>query len=171
MAERHDTTDLSSNRYGYGASAGARIGAGIAAGILAAMLMLGFMAGYSTMIGEGLAMPLKAIGALVYGVEALIVGPNALVIGALIQFGFSIVLGIIFALCVSRRTSLAATVLVGIIVGLAIWLVTDIFVLPATDPTMSARVALMPLGYFIANLLLGFGLGMTPAFLRAFSRT
>ena len=35
---------------------------------------------------------------------------------------------------------------------------------------MAARVALMPWAYFIAHLLYGVGLAMTPAFIRTFSK-
>jgi hypothetical protein len=38
------------------------------------------------------------------------------------------------------------------------------------NPTMAARIALMPLAYFIAHLLYGIGLGLTPIFVRVFSR-
>jgi hypothetical protein len=37
------------------------------------------------------------------------------------------------------------------------------------NPTMAARIALMPLAYFIAHLLYGIGLGLTPVFVRTFS--
>jgi uncharacterized membrane protein YagU involved in acid resistance len=173
MAARNDTAGLTAegyDYYGYRTRAGARIGAGVAAGILAAILMLAGMIGFSSMMGEGITMPLKAIGAMVYGVEALVVGPSAVAIGALIQFGFAIVLGLIFALTVSRRTHLAAALFAGVVFGIVVWIITDVFVLPMADPIMSARFALMPLGYFIANILLGLGLAMTPAFMRAFSR-
>jgi hypothetical protein len=35
---------------------------------------------------------------------------------------------------------------------------------------MAARIALMPLAYFIAHLVYGIGLGLTPVFVRTFSR-
>src|ERR1700680_656343 len=87
---------------------GRRLVAGIFDGILSAILMMGFMMAYSNAIGEGLTMPLKALGGLVYGVEALVAGSMAMLAGAGIQLGFSIVLGILFALCMSRRTSIIA---------------------------------------------------------------
>src|SRR5271155_1451966 len=85
---------------------GGRLLAGIADGILSAILMMGFMMAYSNAMGAGLTTPLKDVGALVYGVEALVVGSMAMLAGAGIQFGFSIVLGILFALCTSRKTSI-----------------------------------------------------------------
>jgi hypothetical protein len=45
-----------------------------------------------------------------------------------------------------------------------------LFVLPFTNPTMAARMALMPLAYFIAHLLYGVGLATTPAFIRIFTK-
>jgi hypothetical protein len=91
-----------------------RLLAGIADGILSAVLMMGFMMAYSSATGAGVTMPLKALGALVYGVEALVAGSTAMLAGAGIQLGFSIVLGILFALCTSRRTSIVAEMVVGI---------------------------------------------------------
>src|SRR5271156_1056253 len=77
---------------------GKRIAAGIADGILSAILMMGFMMAYSSVTGAGVTMPLKALGALVYGVEALIEGSMPMLAGVGLQLGFSIVLGILFAL-------------------------------------------------------------------------
>src|ERR1700724_2589985 len=85
--------------------AGARFAAGIAAGMVGGILMMGFMMTYASVSGAGVTIPLKALGALVYGVEALVAGPTAMLVGALVQLGFSIVLGILFALIVSRGTS------------------------------------------------------------------
>jgi uncharacterized membrane protein YagU involved in acid resistance len=149
---------------------GSRLVAGIADGILSAILMMGFMMAYSNAIGEGVTMPLKELGALVYGVEALVAGSVAMLAGAGIQLGFSIVLGILFALCMSRRTSIIAALFAGIAVGVVLWVLMELVVLPYMDPTMAARIALMPMAYFIAHLLYGIGLGLTPIFIRGFSR-
>jgi uncharacterized membrane protein YagU involved in acid resistance len=167
MAELTNTASVDSADRG---SWGSRLVAGIADGILSAILMMGFMMAYSNAIGEGVTMPLKALGALVYGVEALVAGSMAMLAGAGIQLGFSIVLGILFALCMSRRTSIIAALFAGLAVGVVIWVVMDLVVLPYMDPTMAARIALMPMAYFVAHLLYGIGLGLTPLFIRAFSR-
>lgn len=132
--------------------------------------MMGFMMAYSSVTGAGITMPLKALGALVYGVEALVAGSMAMLAGAGIQLGFSIVLGILFGLCTSRRTSIVGALFVGIAVGIVIWVAMELIVLPNMNPTMAARLALMPMAYFVAHLLYGIGLGMTPVFVRTFSR-
>jgi uncharacterized membrane protein YagU involved in acid resistance len=149
---------------------GKRFEAGIADGILSAILMMGFLMAYSSETGAGTTMPLKALGALVYGVEALVTGSMAILAGAGIQLGFSVVLGILFALCMSRRTSIIAALFAGIAVGIVIWVVMELVVLPYMDPTMAARIALMPMAYFVAHLLFGIGLGLTPLFIRTLSR-
>src|SRR5882724_7838415 len=82
----------------YRASLGARSAAGILAGTVGGILTLGFMMAYADDTGVGVYMPLKALGGFVYGVESLIVGPKAMLVGALIQLGFSIVVGIFFTL-------------------------------------------------------------------------
>ena len=149
---------------------GKRFAAGIADGILSSILMMGFLMAYSSQTGAGTTMPLKALGALVYGVEALVAGSMAMLAGAGIQLGFSIVLGILFALCMSRRTSIIGSLFAGIAVGIVIWVAMELVVLPYMNPTMAARIALMPMAYFIAHLLYGVGLGLTPLFIRTFSR-
>ena len=60
--------------------------------------------------------------------------------------------------------------LAGIAVGIVIWVAMELVVLPYMDPTMAARIALMPMAYFIAHLLFGIGLGLTPVFMRTFGR-
>jgi|SRR5215469_8548406 len=154
-----------------GVSWGAKVLAGLVAGILAAVLMLGFMMAYSSASGAGATTLLKALGALIYGVEALVAGSNAIAAGAGIQFGFSILLGILFGLGTSRRTSMILELLVGIIVGIAVWVAMELYVLPFIDPTMAARVELMPIAYFVAHVLFGIGLGLTSLFVRAFGRS
>src|SRR5258708_2003814 len=170
MAEQSDMASVDASASADRVSWGRRLAAGIADGILSAILMMGFMMAYSSVTGAGVTMPLKALGALVYGVEALVAGSMAMLAGAGIQLGFSIVLGILFALFTSRRTSIVAALFAGIAVGIVIWVAMDFFVLPSMNPTMAARIALMPLAYFIAHLLYGIGLGLTPIFIRTFSR-
>ena len=170
MTEQSDTASVEASASGDRVSWGRRLAAGVADGILSAILMMGFMMAYSSVTGAGVTMPLKALGALVYGVEALVVGSVAILAGAGIQLGFSIVLGILFALFTSRRTSIVAALFAGIVVGIVIWVAMELVVLPYMNPTMAARIALMPLAYFIAHLLYGIGLGLTPVFIRTFSR-
>jgi hypothetical protein len=98
MAEQSVTADDANYSWG------GKIGGGIVAGVLAATLWMGFMMAYSGAIGDGPTMPLRALGALVYGIEALVAGTVATVTGAGIELGFSIVLGILFGLAMSRRT-------------------------------------------------------------------
>jgi uncharacterized membrane protein YagU involved in acid resistance len=171
MAEQADTPSENASTSADRVWWGRRLAAGIADGILSAILMMGFMMAYSSVTGAGLTTPLKLLGgALVYGVEALVAGSVAMLAGAGIQLGFSIVLGILFALCTSRRPSVAAEMFAGIADGIVIWVAMELVVLPYMNPTMAARIALMPLAYFIAHLLFGIGLGLTPVFVRMFSR-
>jgi uncharacterized membrane protein YagU involved in acid resistance len=170
MAEQSDAASIDASASADRVSWSMRFAAGIAAGIVGAILMMGFMMTYSSITGAGVTMPLKALGALVYGVEALVAGSMAMLAGASIQLGFSIVLGILFALFTSRGTSVVAALFAGIAVGIVIWVAMDLVVLPFMNPTMAARMALMPLAYFIAHLLYGIGLGMSPIFIRTFSR-
>jgi uncharacterized membrane protein YagU involved in acid resistance len=170
MAEQSDAASVDASASVDRISWSKRFVAGIAAGMLGAILMMAFMMTYSSATGAGVTMPLKALGAFVYGVEALVAGSTAMVAGAGLQLGFSIVLGTLFALFTSRRTSIVAALFIGITVGIFIWVAMELLVLPSMNPTMAARMALMPLAYFIAHVLYGIGLGMTPVFVRRFSR-
>jgi len=104
---------MGSSRPVYRTPASARIAAGIAAGVLGGILLIGCMMIYASVTDAGATMPLKALGALVYGVEALVAGPTAMLVGVLIQLAISIVIGILFALCMSRETSTVAALFSG----------------------------------------------------------
>src|ERR1700740_2377027 len=170
MAQQSDTPSVDASVSADRVLWGRRLAAGVADGILSAILMMGFLTAYSSVIGAGVTMPLKVLGAFVYGVEALVAGSMAILTGAGILLGFSVVLGILFALFTSRRTSILGALFVGIVVGIIIWAAMELVVLPYMNPTMAARIALMPLAYFIAHLVYGIGLGLTPVFVRTFSR-
>ena len=170
MATQSDTAEMRANESAYRNLAGARIAAGIAAGILGGILMIGCMMIYASVTDAGATMPLKALGALVYGVEALVAGPTAMAVGVAMQIGLSIVIGILFAMLMSRETSTVGALFAGVVVGIALWAAMDLFVMPQANPTMAARIALMPLGYFAAHVAFALGLAMTPTFMRTFTK-
>jgi hypothetical protein len=164
MAVNSDTQALPSFLWGE------KLAAGAIAGILAAILMMGSLMAYANAIGAGVWMPLKTLAGLVYGIEALVVGSVAITTGVGIQLGFSVALGILFGLATSRRTSMILAPFAGVAIGIAIWVAMELYVLPFLDPTMAARIALMPVAYFVAHVLFGIGLGITPLLVRALSR-
>jgi len=164
MAANSDSQTLSGFLWGE------KLAAGALAGILAATLMMGALMAYSGTIGAGIWMPLKTLAGLVYGVEALVAGSMAITTGAGIQLGLSVALGILFGLATSRRTSMILALFAGVAIGIAIWVAMELYVLPFLDPTMAARIALMPVMYFVAHVLFGIGLGTTPLVVRALSR-
>jgi hypothetical protein len=163
MAEHSDRQALPRYRWSK------KLLAGVIAGVIAAVLMMGSLMAYSSAIGAGIWMPLKTLAGLVYGVEALVAGPAAITTGAGIELGFSIVIGILFGLATSRRTSRILALFAGIAIGIVVWVAMELYVLPTLDPTMAARVALMPVAYFVAHVLFGIGLGITPLLVRALS--
>ena len=170
MATQADAAEMEASRSMYRTPVGARIVAGIAAGALGGILMIGCMMIYASVTDAGATMPLKALGAAVYGVEALVAGPMAMAVGVAMQIGLSIVIGILFAMLMSRETSTVGALFAGVVVGIALWAAMDLFVMPQANPTMAARIALMPLGYFAAHVAFGFGLAMTPTFMRTFTK-
>ena len=149
---------------------GEKLAAGAIAGIVATILMMGALMAYSGTIGAGVWMPLKTLAGLIYGVEALVAGAGAITTGAGIQLGFSVALGVLFGLATSRRTSRILALCAGVAIGIAIWAAMGLYVLPVLDPTMAARIGLMPVMYFVAHVLFGIGLGITPFLVHALSR-
>jgi uncharacterized membrane protein YagU involved in acid resistance len=170
MAEQAQAVNREASESAYRTSAGAKLAAGIAAGIVGGILMIGFMMVYADRTGAGATTPLKALGGLIYGLEAMVAGPTAILAGVVIQLGFSIAVGILFAMCMSRETSTVAALFAGIVVAIAIWAAMYWYVLPIENPTMAARTALIPQAYFIAHVLFGVGLATTPSFIRTFSK-
>ena len=170
MATQVNAAEMEASRSVYRTPLGAKIVAGIAAGILGGLLLIAIMMIYASATDAGASMPLKALGAMVYGVEALVAGPTAMMVGVLIQLGIAIVIGMIFALFVSRETSTVAALFAGVAIGIALWAAMGFYVLPQMNPTMAARMALMPLGYLAAHILFGVGLAMSPGFMRMFVR-
>ena len=164
MAVNSETQALSSFLWGE------KLAAGSIAGILAAILMMGSLMAYSGVLDAGVWMPLKTLAGLVYGVEALVAGSVATITGAGIQLGCSLAIGLLFGLATSRRTSMILALFAGVAIGIAIWVAMELYVLPFLDPTMAARIALMPVAYFVAHVLFGIGLGVTPLLFRALTR-
>jgi hypothetical protein len=67
MVASSDTANLQASGSVYRTSPGTRFAAGIAAGIVGGIFMIGFMMMYTSVTSAGLTMPLKTLGAFVYG--------------------------------------------------------------------------------------------------------
>ena len=91
--------------------------------------------------------------------------------GRFIQLGFSIVLGILFALFISRSTSTMAALFAGIAVGIAIWVAMDLYVLPYHEPDDGGADRAYAAGVLHRASPVWCRLSaMTPAFIRTFAK-
>jgi hypothetical protein len=168
MATTYDTT--TSNR-ALDAHAGESIEvleAGITAGLVGGALMALFLMTYMAVVGYGFWMPLRLIGATIYGVDALVAGAGIAALGGIIHLVISTLFGVLFASLVQRHAGPAAAVVFGVAFGVVVLVLMTYLVLPTLDPVMRARVALVPGAWFLAHLLFGLGVATAPRFRRAF---
>jgi uncharacterized membrane protein YagU involved in acid resistance len=141
-------------------------GAGALAGLIAGIVMAIISMIVAASMGAGATMPLRGIAAALFGVDALVGGMGILVVGLMIHLAFSVVAGLVFAGIVGNvRTGVAFAA--GIVWGIIIWAVNTFGILPATNPTMSARSAMMPGWWFVFHLIYGGMLFLVPVLHRA----
>jgi hypothetical protein len=134
------------------------IQAGVAAGIVMALLLMCVSAAK----GLGFWQPLNEIASSILGVDALIAGAGAAVLGAAILLIVSAIFGVLFSSIFRPSPGGSPSVSWGVLYGVAIWLVMTFAVLPSADSTMRARVALMPGWWFVSVLVYGACLAASP---------
>lgn len=132
---------------------------GALAGLAAGTVMIAAAMIHSMLNGFSFWFPLQQIAALVYGVDALIRGGDATVVGSLVHAIVSVGFGIVFGLSTVRRRSVWVFLLIGIIYGGIVWAVMSYGALPFINPVMSERVALIPGAWLAYHLLFGIVLG------------
>ena len=139
--------------------------AGALAGLSGGMLLGLWQILQSVAFGQGFWLPLKLIAGVFLGVDSLLAGPGAILLGIVIHVFASVALGVGFALILKRDTLPSSALLWGLAYGVAVWVIMTYLVLWA-DPTMRARVLLTPRGWFWAHLLFGLGVSSAPALRR-----
>lgn len=130
------------------------LGPGLVGGtmMLVVLLVLSFARiGYGVRLGE----PLRLIASVVLGESAIHGGAGPVVLGLVIHFVVSGLLGMLFSRVVGR-TTMPRTLGLGLLFGIAIWAVSQFFLLPLVNPVMALRMGTV-WPFFLAHL--GFGLG------------
>src|SRR5579883_1541316 len=135
-------------------ASGEVIGAGIIAGLIAGIILGGFAMAYASIVGAGVWTPMQEIAATFYGPIALL-KTSAAFWGVIIHLVVSALWGILFATIIPRRISPWEAYLGGLLFGIGVWIAMTFLVLPTVDPTMRARVALMPGTWFLLHLAFG----------------
>jgi hypothetical protein len=140
--------------------------AGCRAGLFSGSISLILGCILSAAMGMGVDTPLRLVAGVRYGVNALILGPSALITGAVLYFTACCLLGIVFAGFVKGSSTRRSAFWTGLVYGFAIWAMTTYALLPAIDPVMSARVALTPGVWLLQCLIFGGLLYQTPVLRR-----
>lgn len=136
--------------------------AGIIAGIIMAIVSMLITAA----MGMGFWLVPKMIAATFLGVDALVGGAGAVILGVIVHLIVSAILGLIFAFLTPRIISASSDFGLGIVFGVVVWAVMTFIVLPLINDVMRDRVALMPFAWFIEHLVFGGSLALTPYFER-----
>lgn len=142
---------------------------GASAGIVAGIIMAALFVAHAAAVGAGAAAPARMVAASLLGVRALVSGPGAIVLGAVLHLFVSAFWGIIFASLIRRSTPPSIASWEGILFGVAVWAVMTFVALPVLDPVMEARVALSPVAWLFAHIVYGVCLLGTPALRRRFA--
>jgi len=132
------------------------VGSGVTAGIIAGIVMLVWAMATSVVSGLGVWIMPQMIAGMFYGPLTFVRGATTVLAGTLIHLVVSGALGVLFALMVGWRPAREGQMIAwGVAYGLAIWLVRSFGVLPLLNPTMSARVALVPVDWLFQHFLYG----------------
>jgi len=135
-------------------------------GVIAGVIMA-FVAMLTTAAqGLGFWLVPKMIAATFLGVDALVGGAGAIILGVIIHLIVSALFGLLFAFLTPRIISASSDFGLGIIYGVIIWAVMTFIILPIGNEVMRDRVALMPFAWFVQHLVFGGSLALTPYFER-----
>jgi hypothetical protein len=119
-------------------------------------------------MGQGFWTPMKLIAGTTHGVDVLIGGAGIVLWGLIIHMMVSAGYGVLFALVMPRSTRPGAALVAGLIYGALIWAFMGSLIVPAINPTMHARLAMMSGWFFLEHLLYGVGASLAPALRRRF---
>lgn len=135
----------------------------IAAVIMALVAMIRAAAG-----GLGFWLPMKNIAALFSGVDALIAGGSAAVVGIIVHLIIGAVAGGIFGLLAGNRLNVFTALIAGLVWGVLVWAVNTWLILPWANEVMLNRVMVAPVWWLVYHLVFGGLLLLTPPLVRAF---
>lgn len=141
---------------------------GVVAGLIGGIAMAMAAMIRAKTLGMSFTEPLQQIAGLLFGADALLDGGTVLISGMMIHMISSMMMGAAFGLIFVRIRSAGVALIVGMIYGAVIWALMTYLVMPMLNPTMSVRVALIPMWWFIYHLIFGAMLLFTPILARAF---
>jgi hypothetical protein len=138
---------------------------GIIGGALAGLCMALLVCVQSYLVEKSFWLPLKLIGATYFDTNYLISGPSTgVVLGLLTHLAVAALAGIVFAYIVQSLDSFGSVFFAGILYGISVWLFMTYLVLPFVNPAMQAFVNASQGGWFLAHMVFGGLLALTPYF-------
>lgn len=138
--------------------------AGMIAGIVMALAAMIYMAAATPM---EFWLPMKNIAATWLGVSALIGGASAVAVGVITHLVVASGWGLLFGLVAGRQRSVGGALVAGIVYGTVVWAIMTWLIMPWINPTMSARVEVLPgWWWWTLHAIFGVVLASTPFFAR-----
>jgi len=133
---------------------------GLWSGVVAGTIMAAFLMVISGLHGNGFVTPMQLFAGVFYANPQLL-GSSAL-LGFVFHLFNSAVIGVIFAAFVRYSTRVVATLL-GLGVSLVIWGITTFVAIPLLDPALGRSLNGAMIPWFLAHLLFGATLMITPS--------
>ena len=135
---------------------------GICSGVLAGIAMAVFLIVVAAFAGGSFANPMQLIAGIFYGNAAASAGASSALSGLAFHLLISAVIGLIFASFIRYSTKTMAFFL-GISMSILIWAVATFAVVPLLDPPLWRAVSSAMVSWFVAHLVFGGTLMITPA--------
>jgi hypothetical protein len=141
----------------------AKIASSAVAGFVAGMVMVVCAMARSGIVGLGFWLPAQSIAATFFGVDALISGTGAVVLGLIAHVVMSLLVGGIFGALISSDSSRGVIVGLALAYSILIWAAMTFLALPLINEVMLERVLLTPVWWFVLHLIYGLVLGLVVA--------
>lgn len=142
---------------------GLTVMAGAFSGLVAGVVMLALLVVSQALPGQDAWLLPRAIAASLLGVTALVSGWPAIVLGLVLHLGVAAAWGMLFAMIfATSRGTPGVTAMIGVLYGIMVLLAMSALVVPWADPTLRARVQLIPGVWLAAHVLYGVVLALAP---------
>lgn len=139
---------------------------GAVAGLAAGAAMMLVCSVWHAVLENGVWTPAREIACSLYGLEALILGGQAVAAGLLVHALVSMAWGILFSALLPRGASGWTAAWTGAAYGAGVWGIMTYGILPWANDVMRARVAMLPEPHLYGHLAYGLCLGLVPVLRR-----
>ena len=135
---------------------------GAAVGAVAGVAMAGWAMVTSLIAGNGFLTPVQLIAATFFGEDALTLTPLVFVAGLMLHMATSMALGAMLGPVLSRPIPFGASVLIGVLWGVAAWAAFTFAIMPRGNVVMHLATDKTPVTWFLGHVIFGGVLGLMP---------